>query len=648
MMRERLGLRRTLVVALVACVVGGGAMAQSLPQKPRVMPGPPASHGADSYFNRQFAQIDQLIRLEHLSRANALLEQLASSGAPEDPVRKRRIRIALAVGDHERAADLCRDALAIADDDPEIWRQYAATQVALDQHDAARQSLDHFLDIIREPRAGFAIAVDILSRGTHPRAVIALIDSARVVVGDPSLLARARARQLLFVDRPEAAADEVHTELQASSFNLPLLRQDLLGEDAPPLSAGFTARLLDLADRSDAIPELAILAANVLLAAGDAAAAIDIVKPLLAHPVASSSVLANATILVVELPVLPQGREQVAQTNYLLDILPVLGDSVQKSTHLRYQALGALAGVCTFALQNGLLDADPVAAERRFASLLNQVRRGHPESEQLYVAQIELARFTRDRLRDPTAAARRLEALLLDLDLPLPGVALARLALGETYLAARDTARARQVLTALGRDPQFREPAGHAHFFLAKLDLAQGHLATARDRFAAVALDSPAAPYANDALRMGLIVAEELQNPTGGPDLLLRYSRSVWWHLAAEPDSQRVALHRYIDRAAQQVDIGEAQPLLEYARYELAALARTAGRIDEALNQLERIIIDQPDGRLAAHALSLRGEMMAVDKLDYAAARREYDRLLAQYPDHLFAAEIRRRMRELP
>ena len=49
-------------------------------------------------------------------------------------------------------------------------------------------------------------------------------------------------------------------------------------------------------------------------------------------------------------------------------------------------------------------------------------------------------------------------------------------------------------------DADFRAPAGHAHFVLAKLDLAEGHFATARDRFAAVALDNPAAPYANDAL----------------------------------------------------------------------------------------------------------------------------------------------------
>ena len=97
--------------------------------------------------------------------------------------------------------------------------------------------------------------------------------------------------------------------------------------------------------------------------------------------------------------------------------------------------------------------SDPVKmfeSLRRLAEVPDLVRRGHPESEHLYTAQIQLARFTRDQLGDPAAAAARLEHLLLDLDLPLEGVALARLALGESYLAASDTVRARQVLTALG------------------------------------------------------------------------------------------------------------------------------------------------------------------------------------------------------
>jgi tetratricopeptide (TPR) repeat protein len=390
-----------------------------------------------------------------------------------------------------------------------------------------------------------------------------------------------------------------------------------------------------------------ILAANVALDRGQAEAARELVEPLLGRVDAARAALHNTGTLARELPLLESAAAQQAVVDYLVAILPTLAEHPRLGPRLHQRALEHLAETCVQALEHDRLGDQPAAAADRFGELLALVRAGHPESAELYAAQIALARYERDRLRRPLRAAERLEKMLLDLDLPLEGVALARLALGESYLAARDTARARQVLTALGRDPEFRAPAGHAHFLLAKLDLAQGHLGTSRDRFAAVALDNPAAPYANDALQMGLTVAEELQNPTGGPDLLLRYARAVWWDLAAEPDSQRVALERYLERAAVQVDLQEPQPLLERARLELARLERQRGRIDAALQQLERIVLDQPDGRLAPAALALRGEILAQERGDAAAARREYERLLVQYPDYLFATEIRQRLKEL-
>lgn len=637
---RRCWLSLTLMMLLVLPVVAQRA--------PQLRPTPPNPHGAGGIWDTQLRQVDQLIRLDHLSRANAILEQLATSGAPVTEVRKRRIRIALAIGELERARELCREALAAEPEALDVWRHLASVEVADGQPDAARMALDRYLALAGDPRPSLAAAVDILGQGDLPRASLALIDSARTVLADPAFLARRRAVILLGLDQPREAAVEVRRDLDASPYNLPLLRRDLLGEAAPPLLPAFESELLDLADRDGARPELVILAANALVARGEPTRARDLVLPYLDRPNAARAALANAGVLTLELPVLPEGPERGAQVQYLLELLPLCGEHPGLSTRRRQQALDNLAAACVFALQHSLLDDDPDQAVERFSSLLDRVRQVHPESPQLYAAQIELARYTRERLDDPTAAASRLETMLLDLDLPLEGVALARLALGESYLAARDTSRARTVLTALGRDPEFRGPAGHAHFLLARLDLAQGYVTTARDRFAAVALDSPGAPYANDALELGLIMAEELQNPTGGPDLLARYVRSVWWQITAEPDSQRVALQKYIDRAAVQLDLEAPQPLLERARLELAQLDLAAGRLDHALAQLDRIVNDQPDGRLAPRALALRGEILADQRLDTAAARREYERLLAQYPDYLFAAEIRQRLRDLP
>ncbi len=623
------------------------AGAQALPERER----PPRAflpQQADQRFLLQLAQIDQLILYDYHSRAFALLEDLERAGAPQDEVRRRRIRIAQAVGDHAQAAALCREALGGAPADPGLWRELAAALFAMREMDEGRAALDRYLRLVDEPRGGFAVATDLLVKAGRCQLAVALVDSARALLGDRAYLARERAVCLLALDRTQEAAREMRTDLALNPHNLQLLRRDLLAAGAPPVSEAFRREIGALAAAAEAQPEIVVLAANLALARADGSGAQGLVLPRLPGVAFAGAVLQNAGTLTREMPLLSGRAEQRAVSDYLQAVLPVLAEHQALGPRLRQRAGDHLAESCLFALQNDLLADDPQAAADQFGGRLALVQRVYPESSHLYAAQIQLARFTRDRLRDPQAAARSLEQLLQHLDLPVEGLALARLTLGECYIAARDTVRARQVLTALGRDPEFREPAGGAHFLLAKLDLAQGHFGTARDRFAAVALDNPAAPYANDALELGLLVAEELLNPTGGLDLLARYARAVWWQLAAEPDSQRVALERFIERAARQVDMTAPQTLLEHARLELADLNRQAGRVDAALAQLERVVLELPHGRQAARALARRGEILAVARGDSAAARREYERLLVQYPDYLFAAEIRQRLRMLP
>lgn len=237
--------------------------------------------------------------------------------------------------------------------------------------------------------------------------------------------------------------------------------------------------------------------------------------------------------------------------------------------------------------------------------------------------------------------------MLTDLDLPVEGVALARLNLGECYLAAGDTARGRLVLTRLGHSRQFRRAAGHAHFHVARLDLAEGHWETARDRFATVAMDNPMASYANDALELGLAIAQELDNPTGGPVILDLYARSVLFDLIAQTDSQRVALETFVSEAAPQLSLDEPQHLLERGRYELAELYARVGMHAEALERCDQVVLNHPDGRFPAAAMALRGSIQSELGLQ-EDARQTYERLLVQYPEYLFADDIRDQLRSLP
>ena len=119
------------------------------------------------------------------------------------------------------------------------------------------------------------------------------------------------------------------------------------------------------------------------------------------------------------------------------------------------------------------------------------------------------------------------------------------------------------------------------------------------------------------------------------------------FQITAQPDSQCVALERYAATAVAASGPALDARLLEQARYELARLHRAAGRPAEALAQCAAIVRDHPDGRYPAEALALEGEIR-LDRGDPSAARAAWERLLVQYPEYLFADDVRDRLRSLP
>jgi tetratricopeptide (TPR) repeat protein len=443
-------------------------------------------------------------------------------------------------------------------------------------------------------------------------------------------------------------ADELIAELRANPLNLPLVRTELWeGKPEVGFAPAVIGRLRERWEESDSVPAERLLAADLLLATGSQEEALATVLPLVSDLTGSLALLQMTSTLAKEAPLIDDRELRLSLTDFLLAVLEDMATSSLLDRSLRTRVLDILAQVCQDALVANVLAGDPEATVQRLEKMLLLVKEGHPRSPHLYSAQIRLAHYLRDVLRRPEAAAAQLERLLTDLDLPLEGVALARLALGECYLAAADTARGRVVLTQLGRSSKFREAAGSAHFQLARLDLAEGHWETARDRFASVAMDNPMADYANDALDLGLAIAEELDNPTGGPSLLSLYARSAFFEITARPDSQRVTLENFVTFAATQVDMTQPQHLLERAHYELAQLYWRLGNPEAALAQCDRIILDHPDGRYPADALALQGRIMTAQN-DQQRARQAYERLLVQYPDYLFADDVRERLRNLP
>ncbi len=655
--------RVLILLWLLLIFSAGQASGQTTPRSKKLPPDPkdrleippnvhrpqlPLNHASMLDMRRRLIELDRLLTLGSTSRAESLLKDLQQHSALERELVTRRIKLAKLKGDFPEAVRLCQEALAEQDMNPGLWRSLAESQLAVDQPDSALESIGHFIATNPNGRSATMVGVDLLQSAGQQAMGVALIDSMRVILAEPRLLGRQRAVGLLLLDRQGEAADEVSLEMRSNPFNLSLMRTDLLeGPYRPADHRTFLKRLTKRSGEKGSQGAEALLVANLLVATGEVNAALDLVDPLLARRGAVMSLLQNSGLLVRELEMMGDSPQLQPSVDYLLAVLERLCGPANQDKVMKLRAADQLAQVCEIALEVGALGSDPHAAADRFADLLALVREVHPTSESLYSSQIRLAAFTRDVLHDPTAAARRLERLLLNLNLPTKGVALVRLTLGECYLAAGDTARGRVVLDNLGRDPEFRQAAGHAHFHLARLDLAQGHFGMSRDRFAVVALDNPGAPYANDALDLGLAIAEEMENPSGGPSILTLYAPSVYFDLTAQPAERQAALEDFVARAAALVDLEEPQHLLERGRFELAVLNREAGRPEQALAWLDLVVAEHPDGRYPARALELRGEILQ-EGGQPVAARNAWERLLSQYPEYLFIDDVRDELRTLP
>jgi len=599
-------------------------------------------------LRRRLFELDRLLALGSEAAAEALITDLEQHSALANDLVSRRVLLAQLKGDYEGAITLSREALARRPRTVGLWRQLAKSYLAASQPDSARLALQTFIGLTPNRQSGTTVATGLCLDAGFPGLAVGLIDSMRLALNTPRLLRRQRALGLLALRRDEEAAAEISAELRLNPYNYSMVRAELLeGPYQPGEHPVFLAKLTDFAKEPRAEGGEALLVANLLVYAGRVPEALALVKPLYRTPNLVMVLLQNSQIITSELRLLTDPAHVQAAVEYQVGVLGELCTATGVALMSRRRAADYLATVCETALELDALGPNPEESAARFGDLLQVVARINPASAHLYSSQIELALYLRDRLYRPAEAARRLEQMLLNPDLPVAGLAVVRLSLGQSYLAAGDTARGRVVLTSLGRDANFKEAAGHAHYLLAQLDLAEGYFATARDRFAVVALDNPGASYANESLDLGLIIAEEMENPSGGPDILALYAPVVYTGLTTQPMAQVRALERFVNEAGKRLDLDEPQHLLEKARFDLAIAYGDNGRLDEALPLLQTVVLEHPQGRYPARALHRRGELLAASGRSIAA-RAAWEQMLVQYPDYLFIDDVRDLLRGMP
>jgi len=626
-------------VALVALLLSGFADLAVAQQERLPAPGRLTNHAAP--WRSRLLEADRLLRIGSYNRAADVLDEMAALGAPEAQVRRYRIDLYTATGDHEAVLELCHAGLLDNPHQPRLLRAQAVSLMTLDRIPEARASLNALFAVSPNRVSSVADAILLWRGAGHPEEGLALCDSLRDAHNDTRIFMRQRAACLMDLSRIEESMAEIVQELKLNPLNMPMVREELWDLLVEP--AGIARAIEALADEDTDV--LRLVRADLLLLLGRADEALAAVEPLYLDRRGVDSLLRYATNLSRELTVRDDPVLRTAATHWLIEVFMelVTGERIPRSRRARVADL--LAGVCENALGLGYLDADPERAADMLTAALDLVKHYSPGSTRLYSAQIRLATHTRDNLGKPREAARQLERLLVDLALPLEGVALARLALGECLLAADDSARARVVLERLGRNPQFSDAAGHANYLLGRLDFAQGAWENARDRLAAVALDNARADYANDALDMGLLIAEELMNPTGGPSRLQTYAPCIYYELARRPDDRRQALEDFMTGAA--ADNPGDDHLLDRVRLELAGIYADEGRLESAVVLCGLVARDHPDGHRAAAALYRQGAYLIRAGRE-REGREVWERLLVQYPDALETDDTRDRLRSLP
>jgi tetratricopeptide (TPR) repeat protein len=196
---------------------------------------------------RRLAEVDRLLILNNLPRAESLLRELEEQGLPRQELLPRFIKLAQQMSDHTEAARLCREALTNQPNSAHLWRELGISLLQLGDREGAQEALSRFVATSPNQRSGMIVTVDLWQKYDYPTEALALCDSARITLQEPRFLARQRAACLFSLDRLEEGSDELVAELRTNPLNLPLIRKDLvenseIGELAPSIAKRLTRR----------------------------------------------------------------------------------------------------------------------------------------------------------------------------------------------------------------------------------------------------------------------------------------------------------------------------------------------------------------------------------------------------------------------
>jgi tetratricopeptide (TPR) repeat protein len=588
--------------------------------------------------------IDRLIRAGEYPAADAALKQLAGAGVGEGQLRLRRAKLAAATGEHETAIRICRLGLRENMDSRRLRLLLIGSLAAVDSLEAADREVRAYLRPDRlEPREAEQIMTVWLENG-HPERGLALCDSLRRTHGDPRILTRSRAICLSELARYRETAAEYVRYLQISPHALADIRRDLRNRiTTTDAATEFSAGLRDSLD-TGAQAQVILLAIDTHLYLAEQKAATDLLSVYRWQPRQTVWMIQLAQLLVTEVAPDADIDRAVAKSNWLLNMLIQAFDNDRVSGR-QITALQTLAADLVLAVLDRSDRSDSLDSFRdRIPDLLDVAGGGAWTHEPLLRARIRLAEFDCIGEADTQRAISDLDFLLSSVEMRDGLRNEARLALGRCHLARQDTSAARLVLSELVTTDETSVARLEGLYQLSLMDIAHGQWEPAREQLAQLALADPSADIANDALSLGLLLAELMDDPLLDPQVKDLYGRAVLLELLRRDDDRLAVLAQLAD-VASEFSSPATRAVAEQALMDLAQLNARRGGVNTAIRNFSRLAADYPDGRYPARALYLKGDLLA-GQTRYQDAFRAWELLLIQYPASPQAEGARRRLQE--
>ncbi len=321
----------------------------------------------------------------------------------------------------------------------------------------------------------------VLGRYKHDEEALAVLLAARKKSSDPYALAQELGATYVRMGRTVDAVREYLYVILDTPMNVELMRAQILDlrESNPPAAPAIRATCEKVYKEHPAIPELGLVLGELRQLDGDGHGAWDVIEPLLDMSQLKSDLLQLALAGLAEsrLPASDPGTnlQRLRLSQKILDGL-LIADRLPKS--LQPRAYDALTRTWIALLANPSFDEMPKADQAETLSgakstLLDMMQR-FPNDEHTTSSLLRLARAYVEILHQPKEAIELYRRVQLNPNVNVDDTETARVGLGQAYMAAGDTTEARTLFETMGRDMNFVDGQGRAHYHLGQLDFMGG------------------------------------------------------------------------------------------------------------------------------------------------------------------------------